>query len=154
MKKKDSSLNVVSEIELSYLPKLKPSALRKISGQEDAYKVFIKTWDKSKINLCEQLKVMLLNRANRILGICTLTSGTVSGTLVDPKQVFSVALKANASKIILAHNHPSGNLVPSRGDFDMTQKIKAGSDILDLKFLDHMIVTTEGFYSFASEGVI
>ena len=94
MEKENCSLPiVVAEIELSYMPTIKPSARPKIKEQKDVYMLFIDTWDKTKIDLVEQFKVMLLNKANRVLGICTLTTGTVSATLVDPKQVFSVALK-------------------------------------------------------------
>lgn len=155
MEKELCSLNsMVAEIEISYIPKIKPSARPLITGQVDTYQLFIDTWDKTKIELLEQFKVMLLNRGNRVLGICTLTTGTVSGTFADPRQIFAVALKANATAIIIAHNHPSGNLVPSTGDYDVTRNIKAAGKFLDIKVLDHLIITVEGFYSFASEGVL
>lgn len=149
-----SIISIVSEIELSYLPRVKPSARPKIQGHHDAYQIFIDTWDMSKIELFEQFKVMLLNKANRVLGICTLTNGTAAGTIVDPKQVFAVALKANATQVILAHNHPSGNLTPSNNDCEVTKRVKLVGQYLDLKVLDHLIISVEGFYSFASEGVI
>jgi len=155
MKKETSSLqSIVSEIELSYMPQIKPSARPVIKGQDDVYQLLIDTWDKTKIELVEQFKIMLLNKCNRVLGICTLTTGTVSETFADPKQIFSVALKANATQIILAHNHPSGNLEPSSKDCDLTKKIKVAGELLDLKILDHIIVTTEGYYSFTKEGVL
>lgn len=155
MEKELCSLKIiVAEIEISYMPKIKPSARPKITGQADVYLLFINTWDKTKIELIEQFKVMLLNKANRVLGICTLTSGNVSGTIADPKQVFAVALKANATQVILAHNHPSGNLDPSTGDYDLTKRIKAAGEFLDLKVLDHLIISIEGFYSFANEGIL
>lgn len=146
--------SIVTEIEISYKPNIKPSKRPKITKPEDAYQLLLDTWDITKIELVEQFKVMLLNRSKRVLGICTLTTGSVVGTIADPKQVFAVALKANASEIILAHNHPSGNLIPSKSDEDLTQKMKAAGMLLELKVIDHIIVTVEGFYSFAQEGTI
>jgi DNA repair protein RadC len=96
----------------------------------------------------------LLNRGNKVIGICEISTGTVSGTLVDPRVVFATALKTNATGIILAHNHPSGNLKPSRADELLTDKLRKAGELLDVVVLDHIIVTTEGFYSFADEGYL
>lgn len=145
---------MVSEIELSYKPKIKPSDRLKIVNQDDAYRLFINTWDTAKIELVEQFKVMLLNHAGRVLGICTLSSGGITSTVVDPRQIFSVALKANATQIILAHNHPSGNLKASNQDYEVSRKLKAAGQLLDIRVSDHLIVSVEGFHSLASEGVI
>lgn len=145
--------SMVAEIEVSYTPNIKPSARPKVTGQDDAYKLFMETWDKTKIELVEQFKIMLLNNANRVLGICTLTNGNGRGTIIDAKQVFSVALKANATRIILAHNHPSGGLIPSKNDHVITKKIEVVGHFLDLKVIDHLVVTEEGYYSFSLEGV-
>jgi DNA repair protein RadC len=95
-----------------------------------------------------------MNRARRILGIYELSTGGVAGTVADPKLVFTAALKANACNIILSHNHPSGNLKPSKADEELTKKIKEAGIYLDIKVLDHIIVTSEGYYSFADEGVL
>jgi len=97
---------------------------------------------------------MLLNRAGRVLGIIEVSSGGLSGTVADPKVVFSAALKGNASSIILAHNHPSGNLRPSQADLDLTKKIQRGGQLLDITVSDHLIITSEGFYSFTDEGLM
>jgi len=153
-KETNSGEIVVAEIEIRYIPTVKPSKRPKIGLPEDAYRILIDSWDMAKIELVEQFKVMLLNRAKRVLGICTLTTGSVTGTIADPKQVFAVALKANACEIIIAHNHPSGNLIPSKADYQLTYKMKTVGDYLDLKVVDHIIVTAEGFYSFAQEGTI
>lgn len=150
----ESKLLTVSEIELSYLPLVKPSERPKVVNHHDAYRLFLSTWDMSKIELYEQFKVMLLTKANRVLGICTLTSGSSAMTIVDPKQVFGVALKANATQVILAHNHPSGSLLPSVQDHESTKRVKLVGDYLDLKVIDHLIICAEGFYSFANEGII
>ncbi len=145
---------MVSEIELSYKPVIRPSDRPKIVNQDDAYRLFINTWDATKIELVEQFKVMLLNHAGRVLGICTLSSGGITSTVVDPRQIFSVALKANATQIILAHNHPSGNLKASNQDYEVSRKLKAAGQLLDIRVSDHLIVSVEGFYSLASEGVL
>ncbi len=145
---------IVAEIEISYTPKIKPSQRPRIKNPEDAYKLLLHTWDKSKIELVEQFKVLLLNRSKRVLGICTLTSGGVCNTVADPRQVFGVALKANAVEIMIAHNHPSGNLVPSKSDEELTRRMMAAGNILELKVIDHIIVSVEGYYSFAEEGAL
>ena len=82
----------------------------------------------------EQFKVMLLNRANRVLGIFEVSNGSSTGTVADPKLIFAAAIKANACGIILAHNHPSGNLQPSKADIDLTRKVKEGG-FLRCRFL-------------------
>ena len=148
-----SSEILVAEIEISYMPKIKPSQRPKIKNADDAYRLLIQTWDESKIELVEQFRVILLNRNNSVLGICTLTSGTSTHTLADPKQVFGLALKANAVCIMISHNHPGGSLKPSKNDEEMTRKMIVAGQILDLKVIDHIIVSVEGYYSFAEEGV-
>ncbi len=140
---------IVAEIEISYKPLVKTSDCPRITKSKDAYKLFLETWDKGKIEFVEQFKVMLLNASNRVLGICTLTTGSSMATVVDPRMVFAVALKANAAKIITAHNHPSGNVKPSKADHAITYKLKTGGDYLDLSVVDHMIISPDDFYSFA-----
>jgi DNA repair protein RadC len=116
--------------------------------------VFFKNWDLDKIEFVEQFKVMLLNRAHKVLGIYELSCGSVAGTVADPKLVFVAALKSNASSVIVAHNHPSGCLTPSQADINLTKKLKDGGKLLDIAVLDHVIVTSEGHYSFADEGIL
>lgn len=152
--KSSSEETVISEIELSYTPKRKISDLPKVTTSYEVYEILLNSWDKSKLQFVEQFKVMLLNRAGRVLGICTLTTGSGSCTVVDPKLVFALALKANAGRIILAHNHPAGNLMPSKNDFDLTYKIKQAARLLEVQIDDHMIISAEGFYSFADEGAL
>jgi len=148
------NLRQVAEIELIYKSKVKASDRPQISKSIDAYELFLQCWDKNKIAFVEQFKTMLLNRANRVLGIYEVSTGSVSGTVADPKQIFSAALKANASYILLAHNHPSGSLKPSRADEALTAKLKEAGRYLDLPVLDHLIISEEGYLSFADEGLI
>ena len=104
--------------------------------------------------MIEQFKIMLLNRANKILGIFTVSTGGVAGTVADPKVLFAAALKGNASSIILAHNHPSGNLKPSEADRQLTNKLSQAGKLLDISVLDHLIITADEYFSFADEGLL
>ncbi|HMK59200.1 MAG TPA: JAB domain-containing protein [Nitrososphaeraceae archaeon] len=142
----------VAEIQLSYKSNVRPSLRPKISGSKDAYNVLLENWNDSKIEFVEQFKVLLLNRANKVLGIFEVSNGSATGTVADPKLIFAAAIKGNACGIILAHNHPSGNLQPSQADIDLTKKMREGGKLLEIQVLDHVIVTTEGYYSFADEG--
>ncbi len=150
----EKRLYQVAEIQLTYKSNVKPSLRPKITGSKDAYDVLLENWDGSKIELVEQFKVMLINRANKVLGIFELSTGGVSGTVADPKIIFVAALKGGASGIIVAHNHPSGNLNASQSDIDLTRKLKEAGKFLEIQLLDHVIVTTEGYFSFADEGLI
>ena len=147
-------LNQIAEVELIYRSKVKASDRPRITRSNDAYELFMKYWDENKLEFVEQFKVMLVNKANRVLGICEISTGGISGTVADPKLIFMAALKSNASYVIIAHNHHSGNLKPSKADEQLTLKIKEAGKFLDLPLLDHLIVTTEGFYSFADEGLL
>lgn len=131
-----------AEIQLTYRSNVKPSQRPKVDSSRDAFEIFCQTWDLDKIELMEQFKVMLLNRANKVLGIFGLSTGGVSGTVADPKLIFAAAIKSNATSIILAHNHPSGNLKPSESDINLTRKVKEGGKFLEIAVLDHIIVTT------------
>lgn len=149
---RENRMHQVAEIQLSYRSMVRPSLRPKITTSRDAYNILVDNWDDSKIEFVEQFKIMVLNRANKVLGILNVSTGGVSGTVADPKVIFAAAIKANASGIIMAHNHPSGNLVASQSDNDLTRKIKEGGRILEIQLLDHIIITTEGYYSFADEG--
>lgn len=121
----------------------------------DAYNLFKQNWDENKIEFIEQFKVLFLNRANKVLGIFELSTGGITGTVADPKLVFTAALKMNACNIILCHNHPSGNVKPSMADENLTKKIKEAGKYLDLPVIDHIIISGEdGYYSFADEGLL
>lgn len=95
---------------------------------------------------------MLLNRAYKVLGVFEVSTGGVTGTVADPKAIFSAALKANPCCIFLSHNHPSGSLKPSLADEELTKRIIQAGNLLDIKVLDHIIVTNETYFSFADEG--
>lgn len=148
------ALKTVAEVELIYKSKVKPSERPLANTSSKCYQLLLQTWDENKIDFVEQFKVLLLNRCNRVLGIYELSSGGITGTVADTRLVMTAALKANAVAIVLSHNHPSGNLKPSRQDEELTQKIKTAGLYLDILVVDHIIVTGEGYYSFADEGVL
>ncbi len=147
-----SALYEVSEVELIYKSKVKASNRPKIESSKDAYQVLINSWDENKIEFVEQFKVLFLNKANKVLGIYDVSTGGISGTVADPRVIFAAALKANCCAIIISHNHPSGNLKPSRQDEELTQKIKNGGQFLEIKLLDHLIVSNEGYFHLQMRG--
>lgn len=104
------------------------------------------------LDLREYFYIVLLNRANQVIGYYQLSSGGISGTVADPRLAFGIAMKCMASGIILWHNHPSGTLRPSQADLQLTQKFSEAGKLLDCPVLDHLILTSEGYYSFADEG--
>ena len=144
----------VAEVEISYKPDYKVSERPQISKSNDAYDILIQQWNADRIELLEEFKILLVNRRNRVLGMVDISQGGLSGTVADPKVIFAAALKSCASGIVLAHNHPSGELDPSREDIALTNKIKAGAELLDLKVLDHLIISKDNYYSFADEGMM
>lgn len=102
----------------------------------------------------EVFAVLFLNQGNRIIDYKIISSGGISGTVVDSRIILKTALELGATAIILCHNHPSGNLKPSNADTSITQKIKAAALLMDIKLMDHIIVSNEGFYSFADDGIL
>jgi DNA repair protein RadC len=144
----------VAEIQLSYKSKVKASDRPKINSSRDAYNVLRYQWDENRIEFVEQFKVLLLNRANKVIGLFEASTGTTTGTIADPKLIFVAALKGNACGLILSHNHPSGNLTPSQADINLTSKMKEAGKFLEIPVLDHIIVTNESYYSFADEGLL
>ncbi len=141
----------IPEITLSYKIGLRMSDRPSVTCVEDAHEIFRQVWDDNKLDLLEEGKVMLLNRANRVIGICNLSSGGITGTVMDTRHVFAAALKANACQIILAHNHPSDNPNPSNADRALTEKMKTVGECHDIKVVDHLIICRSGCYSVMSD---
>jgi len=102
----------------------------------------------------EVFAVVFLNRANKINHFEIISKGGITGTVADPRIILKKALEEDATSIVLCHNHPSGNLHPSRADEELTKKIKDAAGYFDIKIIDHIIVSEEGFYSFADEGIL
>lgn len=143
----------ISEIKITYNPNFTPSERPKVDSSSSAYDIILNQWDND-IQYRESFAVLLMNRANKCLGISFISKGGLSGTIADPKMIFQAALKSNASSIILAHNHPSGNLKPSDNDIRLTKTIKKAGEVLELPVLDHIILSHQSYYSFADEGLM
>lgn len=120
----------------------------------DSVEVFRAHFDAEEMDYRESFFALYLNQANKVLGIKKISECGISSTLVDVRIVMQAALLCNASAIIVAHNHPSGNLKPSSCDIKMTSQIKEAAKILSLTLLDHVILTSDSHFSFADEGMI
>ncbi len=149
-------LNNVSEIDIVYKRKCrcKVSERPMIKTSQDCYEVFLHFWNEDKIELVEEFKILLLNRANRVLQMLPISQGGMTGTVADPRLILAAALKVAAVSIVLCHNHPSACLKPSRADEEITLKIKEAAKYFDIKVLDHIIITSEGYYSFSDDGLL
>jgi DNA repair protein RadC len=144
---------VISEIEISYKPKRANHPVVKSSN--DAYNYLVHFYPEETIALVEQFSVAFLNRANKIIGVQVVSKGGITGTIADPRLIMATALKAAATGIILCHNHPSGNLQASTADIEITKKIQSACNFLDIKLLDHIIISPSGNYlSFTDEGLL
>jgi DNA repair protein RadC len=144
--------NYVSEIAVSYSNTYKRKI--KVTGADSAHKTLRKMWDTNLLNIQEQFCVLFLNNANEVVGFRCLSSGTLTASLVDFKILFGLACKSLASAIIVAHNHPSGKLQPSQGDINVTNKIKEAGKLLDVKLLDHIILTNNDYFSLNDNNLI
>jgi len=144
--------NIVNEIKLSY--SRKGNCERSISTSGDAVEVFRAHFDADEMDYRESFFALYLNQANKILGIKKISECGISSTLVDVRIVMQAALLCNATALIVAHNHPSGNLKPSSADIQMTSQIKEAGKILNISLLDHVILTSDSYFSFADEGLM
>jgi DNA repair protein RadC len=145
----------INEIKISYVHRVKAVNWPRVSSSRTAAEVLFENWDNDTIAVYESFKILLLNNSNQIKGIYQISQGGITGTLVDMRLLFAVALKSLSVALILAHNHPSGTLKPSQADRNITRKIKTAAEVLDLKILDHLILNPDGeYYSFADEGIL
>ncbi|WP_298156140.1 RadC family protein [Flavobacterium sp.] len=142
----------VAEIQVSYSTN-NPDKINLSNGNE-VFEFIISNWNLDIIEFQEECKIILLNRANIVLGIYELSKGGISGTVVDIRIILSICLKCNASGIIMVHNHPSGNMKPSDADRSITRKLKDACDLLDISFVDHLIISRNNFFSFTQDGLL
>ncbi len=146
------AISIIAALELGRRRKdLDPEAKPRITGSRDVFEIF-------KANLLdihhEEFWILLVNRANRVIKKHQISQGGVAGTVADPKIIFKAALEELASGIILAHNHPSGNLTASQADIDLTKKLKDAGKLLEIEVLDHVIIAGQKYFSFADEGML
>ena len=145
----------IAEVKVTYKSKVYAADRPQVRASEDAHRYFREIWDEDTIEFFEEAYLLLLDRTNRVMGWYKVSQGGMAGTVVDAKVIFATALKARANAIIIAHNHPSGQLRPSQPDKELTQKLFTAGKALDLPLLDHLILAPDGgCYSFADEGLI
>lgn len=144
--------NIVNEIKLSY--SRKGNYERSISSSVDAVEIFREHFDAEEMDYRESFFALYLNQANKVLGIKKISEYGISSTLVDFRIVMQAARLCNASGIIVAHNHPSGNLKPSSCDIKMTNQINDAAKIMGMPLLDYIILTSDSHMSFADKGLI
>ena len=126
----------------------------KITKSKDSFDVMRLFFDQDTLELTESVIALFLNRSNNTIGWIKISQGGISGTVIDIRLVLATALKCAASGIIMAHNHPSGNKQPSHNDITITNKLKDAGNIMDIRLLDHLIITESEYYSMADEGLI
>jgi DNA repair protein RadC len=150
---KEEILNV-PQIELKYSHRVKPKDRLVVTNSQEAYNILKTSWDENKIELIEQFKILLLDRRGGCLGVGEISSGGSSCVNVDFKILFGMVLKANSPVIILAHNHPSGALKESPSDVRLTKDAIQAAKLLDIIVRDHIILTSESYYSFSDKGLM
>ena len=147
-----NTINNVAEIKVSYYPSINNSF--QIKDSKSSFELLLDGWCKNTLEMQEEVKILLLNRSNKVLGIYTLAKGGLNSCEVDIRIILSVALKTLSTGIILIHNHPSGNTKPSKADIAITERLKSACEIMNILLLDHLIITKSDYYSFADEGFL
>ncbi|WP_316822345.1 RadC family protein [Pedobacter gandavensis] len=145
------AISIIAALELGRRRKPGAVVLPKISSAQDCYRELSAVMTDLPH---EEFWVLLLNRANEVISKQQISKGGLTGTVADPKVIFKIALEHNAAYVVLAHNHPSGNLKPSQEDLKLTAKLVSSGKLLDLHILDHLIITNKSFFSFNDDGLI
>lgn len=145
----------IAEVKVSYTSKVKAKDRVVIRTSADAYRAVRSLYDEDTIDYIESSYVLLLNRANQVIGKKLLSTGGTSSCIVDVKVIAQISLSTNAHAIIMTHNHPSGNISASDQDISITRRVKEALDLFDIRVLDHIIVTSDnGYTSMADEGLM
>ena len=144
----------VAEVGLTYRNRVPKKDRKQILDSYTAYKVLKDNFSDETIDYRETFKVLYMNLNCQVLGCSTISEGGITNTLADVRMILQGALLTNATGIVLAHNHPSGTLKPSREDDRLTRRIVEAADIMNIRVNDHIILTSEGFYSYDDEGRI
>jgi DNA repair protein RadC len=147
-----AKISGAAEMKISYSSK--KVEFGAVTGAYDVQKYLRQVWGKGTIEHRESFKLVCLNQAAEILGVFNVADGGVAGVSVDLKVLFQAALLSNSTSIIVAHNHPSGNLTPSEQDKNITKRIKEAALLLDLRLNDHIILTANSYFSFSEEGIL
>lgn len=153
-----SQLAQIPEIAISFhfntLPHQAHQERPVIDGSDDAYQVFLHCWEKESLEYEERMYIMLLNGSNQVLGVHHHATGGRMMVLADIGQMFGIVLKANATGLLIAHNHPSGRLKPSEVDKKLTKEVENVAKLLKVKLYDHLIVTPKAYFSFSDDGLL
>jgi DNA repair protein RadC len=144
----------IASVQLIYQPSCNPANLPVVRHSIEAFDEFIKEWDVNTICLQQQVKVMLLNRAHKIIGIVSIAKGGVHAITIDPKLIFAAALTGLASSIIIAHNYTSGNVSPSDEHIDKARQLVEGGKILGIRVIDYLVISQFSYHSFAENGLL
>lgn len=144
----------VAEVELSYRYRVPNKDRKRVLGSNAAYKILRENFSDETIDHKETFKVLYLNQDCQVLGCSTISEGGITKTMADVRLILQGALLTNATALILAHNHPSGSIRPSREDDVLTRKIVEAANLMDIQVTDHIILTSENFYSYGDEGRI
>lgn len=142
----------VAEVTLRYCNEKSYDEMPVLTSPEKAARFLRSIWSES-LELREEFLVVCLNNAKHVLGYSRISIGTLNATLVQPSTVFQLAILSNCSEILLAHNHPSGNLNPSSQDIQLTKKLRDGCEIFGIGLTDHIILTKESFTSMKDQGL-
>lgn len=144
--------NIIAEVHVNYVPKIEKKV--QIKSSKDAEEIFRSVWN-NQMAYRESMYVLLLNRANYVLGYNKLSEGGTCSTILDIKMLLQLLVKTNTHGFILCHNHPSGNINASNEDLAITNKVKAAVKLFEVQLLDHLIlIEGDGYLSMADEGVI
>lgn len=139
-----------AEVQLSFKQKIKPTT--KLVSSEDCYQFFLSTYDEGEIDYRESFRVVYLNSSLKVVGWMTVATGGITEVLVDPRIVLQGALLTNATLLIACHNHPSGSVRPSKDDDRLTERLKKACEVMNIKMLDHLVITEDSYYSYNDEG--
>ena len=152
MKKKDF---IIQEMEVVYLPTKLTSSNETISNSASAFHVFKQLFNPNTISYQEEFMIIYLNHASRIIGAQKLSRGGITSTIVDIRIILATALKSLSTAIIIAHNHPSGKLMPSEADKRITKQLSEACKLMDLALLDHLVIGPDNEYlSFVDNGLM
>lgn len=144
----------LAEVKLKYQCEQPLDSFPSVASPHEAVELLQKIWDNDQIQLKEEFIVLLLNNAKKCLGWCKISSGGSTATIVDPAAIFRVAILSNASSILLAHNHPSGNLKPSQADKTLTNRVEEAGKMLGITVEDHILLTADDYQSFKAAGIM
>ena len=144
----------IPELQVSYNRSSGKFLSGAITSSKDVAEFIRNTIGTNEIELQEQFIVLYLSQANKVIGYYRHSKGAINATVADTRIILGTALKCACVAMLIAHNHPSGNLKPSKADEDLTRKIKMSAALMDINLLDHLIITKDGFLSFADEGLI